>query len=62
MYVWKEMEPGTVLWLCRSIEHDRAPRSSRFVRFHTRYMAYVFTAVPHTNSTREDLMFSCDPG
>jgi hypothetical protein len=61
-FVWKEMEPGKILFLARSIEHEECPRNSRYVRFDVKFRAYVLTKIPNTNSTREELLLMGDPG
>jgi hypothetical protein len=60
--VWKEMEPGKILFLARSVEHEKCPRSRRYVRMHVQYRAYVLTEIPNMNSTREELLLMADPG
>jgi hypothetical protein len=61
-FVWKEMEPGKILFLNRSVEHEKCPRSSRYVRFDVKFRAYVLTQIPNTNSTHEELLLMTDPG
>jgi hypothetical protein len=37
MYIWKEMEPGVILWLNRSVEHEAVPADSRYVRLKVKF-------------------------
>jgi hypothetical protein len=60
-FVWKEMEPGKVLFLSRSAEHEKCPRNSRYVRFEVKFRSYVLTTIPNTNSTHEELFLMGDP-
>ena len=59
-FVWKEMEPGKILFLSRSVEHEKCPRSSRYVRMDVKFRATVLTKIPNTNSTREELLMMAD--
>jgi hypothetical protein len=61
-FIWKEMEPGKILFLLKSVEHEKCPRNSRYVRFDIKFRAYVLTKIPNTNSTREELLLMADPG
>jgi hypothetical protein len=61
-FVWKEMEPGRIFFLYRSVEHEKCPRNSRYVRFDMKFRIYVLTKIPNTNSTHEELMLMGDPG
>jgi hypothetical protein len=61
-FVWKEIEPGKILFLCRSVEHEKFPRNSRYVRIDVKFRATVLTKIPNTNSTREELLLMADPG
>jgi hypothetical protein len=60
-FAWKEMEPGKILFLVRSAEHEKFPRNSRYVRFDIKFRATVLTKIPNTNSTREELLLMADP-
>jgi hypothetical protein len=60
-YTWREMEPGTILYLTKSVEHEACPRSSRYVRMEVKFYASVTTAIPNTNSTRQQIMLMADP-
>jgi hypothetical protein len=37
-YTWREMEPGTILYLNKSVEHEAAPRDSRYVRTEVKFV------------------------
>jgi hypothetical protein len=35
-YLWKEMEPGVILYINRSVEDDRFPCPRGYVRMHVK--------------------------
>jgi hypothetical protein len=56
------MEPGTVLLLIRSIEHEAVPENRNFVRMTTKHMGIVVASIPNTNSVLEHILFMATPG
>jgi predicted ATPase len=61
-FVWKEMEPGTILFLSSSVEREECPESTSHVRLFVKASAFILRAITSSNSVSESCIIMFDPG
>ena len=61
-FLWKEVTPGTWIFLTKSEVHPLCPKKSDHVRMNVKFFANILKEIPNTNSVHETIMIKVDPG